>query len=198
MRHSRKTHEPVESAAAGEQITPAATESAAVPDAAPPAEAQAAPAAPAEASAAEEAAAMRDRWLRAEAELQNYRRRAQRDLEEARRSAEEAVLIEVIGALDDLERALEAAGAAGADAAWSDGVRLVAQRLRELLARHGVVPVDPVGEAFDPAFHEALLEVPAGEGVAPGQVVQVALRGSRRGQRALRAARVVVAGHGEG
>ncbi len=134
----------------------------------------------------------KDLWLRAEAELQNFRRRATREWEEGRRLAEESVLLEMVGALDDLERALAAAGAAGAPDAWTQGVALVIQRLHDFLARQGVTVEDPIGQPFDPAFHEALLEVDASEGVAPGTVVQVALKGYRRGGRALRAARVVV------
>jgi molecular chaperone GrpE len=135
----------------------------------------------------------KDRWLRTEADLQNYRRRAQRDAEEARRDAEERVMLEIIAALDDLERALEAARESGAPESWTHGVQLVAQRLSEFLVRQGVVALRPVGEPFDPQFHEALLEVDPPAGVAPGAVVQVALTGYRRGARALRAARVVVA-----
>lgn len=142
---------------------------------------------------ADEVALLRDRWLRAEAELQNFRRRAQREWEEVRRSAEERVLTEMIGVLDDLERAVGAAAEEGADPSWVEGVRLTVQRLGGYLSRHGVEVVDPVGEPFDPRFHEALLEVDAAEGVEPGHVVQVALKGYRRGERALRAARVVVA-----
>jgi molecular chaperone GrpE len=140
-----------------------------------------------------EVAALRDRWLRAEAELQNYRRRAQRDLEEARRGAEERALLDVIEFLDDLERALSAAREAGGDAAWVQGVELVAQRMRDSLARAGVSPISPTGEAFDPRVHEALLELPAPEGATPGTVVQVLRTGYRRGERVLRAARVAVA-----
>jgi molecular chaperone GrpE len=146
-----------------------------------------------DAAAGEAAAALRERWLRAEADLQNYRRRAARDLEESVRRAEESMMHEVIAAIDDLERALEALPDPGAEAAWADGVRLVARRLREHLARHGVEVVDPVGQPFDPAFHEALLEMPAPAGVPAGHVAQVVLRGYRRGARLLRAARVVVA-----
>jgi molecular chaperone GrpE len=135
----------------------------------------------------------RDRWLRSEADFQNYRRRAQRDLEEARRNSEESVMLEVIAALDDLERAIAAAETAGSPDSWTAGVRLVASRLGEYLARQGVTAVDPLGAAFDPAFHEALLEVDAPAGAVPGSVVQVILKGYRRGPRALRAARVVVA-----
>ena len=144
-------------------------------------------------SAGAAAPEFKDRWLRAEAELQNYRRRAQRDLEETRRSSEERVMLEIIAALDDLERAIEASLAAKAPEAHLQGIRLVSNRLNEYLARQGVTILNPVGERFDPNFHEALLEVEPPEGVEPGHVVQVALKGYRRGDRALRPARVVVA-----
>ena len=135
----------------------------------------------------------KDRWLRAEAELQNVRRRASRDWEEGRRQAEESVLHEMLAVLDDLERALAAADPTTATAAWAEGVTLVAQRIRDFLARQGVAVEDPLGQPFDPTFHEALLELEAPEGAAPGTVVQVVQKGYRRGGRALRAARVVVA-----
>ena len=154
---------------------------------------QAAPAAEqAAAPAAEQAGVLRDRWLRAEAELQNYRRRAAREREEARRGAEEGVMLEVVAALDDLDRAVLTAAASGAPGPWVEGVRLVAARLGEFLARQGVTPVDPLGQPFDPLFHEAVLEMEDAE-VSPGHVARVVLRGWRRGERALRAARVVVA-----
>ena len=135
----------------------------------------------------------KDRWLRAEAELQNFRRRALREWDEARRSAEERVMLELITAIDDLDRALEAARGAGAADPWTEGVRLTAQRMREYLARQGVVTLEPLGEKFDPAFHEAMLEVDAPAGRAAGDVVQVVLKGYARGERPLRPARVVVA-----
>jgi molecular chaperone GrpE len=135
----------------------------------------------------------KDRWLRAEAELQNVRRRARREIEDVRRAAEEAVLLDLVALLDDLERALQAATASGGAPAWIEGVALVLQKGREYLERQGVSTVDPVGQPFDPTFHEAILEVDAPEGVASGHVVQVVQKGYRRGARALRAARVVVA-----
>ncbi len=107
--------------------------------------------------------------------------------------AEESVLLEMVGTLDDLDRALASTASAGAPDAWTQGVTLVAQRVRDFLARQGVSAEDPLGQPFDPAFHEALLEVDAPEGVAPGTVVQVAHKGYRRGARPLRVARVVVA-----
>jgi molecular chaperone GrpE len=148
--------------------------------------------APVEAPPGEDPASLRDRWLRAEAEIHNVRRRLQREAEESRRSAEERVLLELIAALDDVERAIEAAAAAGAPASWIDGVRLTARRLTETLGRYGVPVIDPAGEPFDPRFHEAMLETPSDD-VPAGHVLQVVLRGWRRHDRALRAARVVVA-----
>jgi molecular chaperone GrpE len=65
--------------------------------------------------------------------------------------------------------------------------------MRDMLGRHGVTPIAAVGTPFDPSVHEALLEVAAPEGIAPGSVAQEVLKGYRRGERALRAARVVVA-----
>ncbi|HEY6867653.1 MAG TPA: nucleotide exchange factor GrpE [Candidatus Eisenbacteria bacterium] len=145
------------------------------------------------ADAAALAESYRDRWLRAEAELQNFRRRAAREWDEARRGAEERVMLEMIGALDDLDRALGVAAEAGAPEAWVAGVRLTAQRLREYLARQGVVTLEPLGERFDPAFHEAMLEIDAPAGRSPGEILQVVLKGYARGDRPIRPARVVVA-----
>ena len=101
-------------------------------------------------------------------------------------------MLEMVQALDDLERALEAARETSAPESWTGGVQLVANRLAEYLARQGVQAMDPAGEAFDPRLHEAMLEVETRD-VEPGHVVQVVLRGYRRGDRVLRPARVVVA-----
>ena len=135
----------------------------------------------------------KDKWLRAEAEIQNVRRRLMREREDAVRVSEDRVLLEVITLLDDLERALAALPPDQAAGAWAQGVALTAQRMRDTLARHGVVPAPSVGQPFDPAFHDALLEIPAPEGIAPGHVAQEIQRGYQREGRALRAARVVVA-----
>ena len=135
----------------------------------------------------------KDRWLRAEAELQNLRRRLRRDVDEARRNAEEAALLDLVAWLDDLERAIEAAAEGGASPSWIEGVSLVLQKGREILERQGVTAIEALGQPFDPTLHDAILEVDPPAGVAPGGVVQVIQRGYRRHGRALRAARVVVA-----
>lgn len=148
---------------------------------------------PAASDARPEAVDYKDRWLRTEADLQNVRRRAAREREEAVQRAEDSVLLDVIGLLDDLERALAVLTAEQAAEAWAQGVALTAQRMRDMLARNGVTPIAAVGQPFDPLVHEALLEIPAPEGVAPGSVAQEVAKGYRRGERALRASRVVVA-----
>jgi molecular chaperone GrpE len=148
------------------------------------------PAPEASAAPAENAKDMRDRWLRAEAELQNYRRRAARELDEARRAADEPWLLKLIEVLDDLERAIDSARKDGADPAWLKGVDLAAQRMRDQLGRSGVTPIAAQGEPFDPHVHEALMEVDA-EGT-PGTVAQVIRPGWKRGDRVLRAARVAI------
>ena len=146
-----------------------------------------------EATSADEGVDYKDRWLRTEADLQNFRRRAARDREEAVARAQENVLLDAIGVLDDLERALAALTPEQAAEPWTQGVALTAQRMRDLLGRWGVREIEAVGQPFDPAVHEALLEIDAPEGVAPGAVAQVIMKGYRRLERALRAARVVVA-----
>jgi molecular chaperone GrpE len=140
-----------------------------------------------------EEADYKDRWLRAEAEIQNYRRRVQREQEQVRRDAEEAVLRDMVGVLDDLERALTSLTPEDTKAPWVQGITLVAQRMRDTLARHGVEAIDPLGQAFDPVTQEAILEVDAPEGAVPGTVVQVVHKGYRRRDRTLRPARVIVA-----
>ena len=135
----------------------------------------------------------KDRWLRAEAEIQNTRRRAARDRDDAVRASEERILLDMVEVLDDLERALAALPQDQAGNAWAQGVALTAQRLRDALARRGVTPIATVGEPFDPMFHDALLEVSPPEGARPGAVVQEVQKGYARDSRALRAARVVVA-----
>jgi molecular chaperone GrpE len=168
-------------------------------DAAPPARereaepAAAVAAAPEAAALAAEAAEYKDRWLRAEAEIQNVRRRSARDRDEAIAAAESRFLLDLVELLDDLERALAAVAPEHREAAWVQGVALTAQRMRDALARWNVLPIETAGRPFDPTLHEALTEIPAPDGVEPGHVAQEVLRGWRRGERTLRASRVIVA-----
>jgi molecular chaperone GrpE len=139
-----------------------------------------------------ECAEVKDRWLRAEADLVNYRRRAARDLEEAERRGREKLLGEVLSLADDLERALDAAEENEKSGPIHQGIRLVHERVREILRSHGVEVVDPAGQPFDPHVAEALFPVESDAHV-PGTVVSVIEKGYRIGDRLLRAAKVTVA-----
>jgi len=133
-----------------------------------------------------------DARLRAEAELVNARRRALREIEDAERRGAERTLAPVLAVADDLDRALEAAAQAGeGEGALAQGVALVLTRLTEKLATQGVTSIVPVGEPFDPRFHEALSHSPHPT-VPAGHVTHVIGRGWKSGDRLLRAARVLV------
>ena len=139
-----------------------------------------------------EAQQERDEYLelarRTKADFENYRKRVAADLEAAQVRGKVAVAREVIDAVDNLERALEAAGEGESLAA---GVEMVLGGLRETLSRNGVEVVDPKGEKFDPTRHEALSTQP-GEGAESGTVVEVLQKGYVLGEQLVRPARVVV------
>lgn len=134
----------------------------------------------------------KDARLRAEADLQNARRRHLREIDDAERAGAERMLAPVLSLIDDLDRALESADGAGAgDSPLAQGVALARQRMLDTLSALGLVAITPVGEAFDPHAHEAMLHAPHAT-VPAGHVSQVVARGFRQGDRVLRAARVIV------
>ena len=135
-----------------------------------------------------------DRYLRSVAELDNFRKRTRKEIEDARIDAQARVLREMLPVVDNLERALAAAGGneAGNGHSIVEGVRLVLRQFHQALERVGVVPVPAQGVPFDPAQHEAVSQMETGE-AAPGSVVGVLQSGYRIGDRLLRPALVVVA-----
>jgi molecular chaperone GrpE len=130
-----------------------------------------------------------DRLLRATADLENYKKRAAREREEIQKFGIEKVLKDILPVLDGLDRALSSAPP---DDPLAEGVRLVRASMEQALARHGVVGFSALGEKFDPAFHEALLQVPTAEKPA-GTVVLEHARGFRLHERLIRPAMVGVA-----
>ncbi|HWX95719.1 MAG TPA: nucleotide exchange factor GrpE [Solirubrobacteraceae bacterium] len=140
-------------------------------------------------------AAERDEYLalaqRTQADFENYRKRVAR--ESAAAQARGCILLakELLPALDNLDRALEAAAK---DDPLLDGVRIVRSELSAALARTGIESFSPAGEVFDPSVHEAVAtsEQPA-DGAASGTVVEVYQPGYRLGETIIRPARVVVA-----
>ncbi len=130
-----------------------------------------------------------DRYLRAVAELENYRKRAQKERDEVLRFGNEKLLKDIFPVVDGLDRAL---AAAAADDPLRKGVQLVRSNLEQALARHGVTSYSALGQPFDPARHEALLQVPTAD-QPPGTVVVEHARGFLLNDRLARPAMVGVA-----
>jgi molecular chaperone GrpE len=141
---------------------------------------------------------LRDKYLRAVAETENVRKRAEREVAEARAYGIAVFARDMLGVADNLARALEAidpqerTAAEGPLKALLDGVDLTQRELQKTLQKHGIRRLDPLGEKFDPHFHQAMIEVPDAEAPA-GTVVEVMQAGYAIGERVLRPAMVAVA-----
>jgi len=130
-----------------------------------------------------------ERFMRAAADLDNYKKRAARERDEIQKFGSEKLLKDLLPVVDGLDRAL---AAAPPDDPLADGVRLVRASFEQALARHGVTSFSAMGEKFDPAFHEALMQVPTGDKPA-GTVVLEHARGFKLNDRLVRPAMVGVA-----
>ena len=141
--------------------------------------------------------ALKDQLLRALADAENARRRARKDVEDARTYAISRFAQDLLGVADNLGRALENIPAERRDGdeavkAIADGVEMTAREFEAVLARHGITRIDPLGEKFDYNFHQALFET-ADTDRPDGTVVHVLQTGYRIGDRLLREAMVGVA-----
>ena len=138
-------------------------------------------------------AAERDEYLalaqRTQADFENYRKRVARDAAQAQDRGVTKLAKELLPALDNLDRAIEAAEA---EDPLLEGVRLVRSELGAALARLGIEAFAPLGERFDPNLHEAVAQQPV-EGAASGTVAEVFQNGYRMGESIVRPARVLVA-----
>jgi molecular chaperone GrpE len=132
-----------------------------------------------------------DKYLRAVADLENYRKRNKRDLDDARAEAKTKVLKEMLPVVDNLERAVEHAEKSQDPGAVIDGIRLVLRQFLTAFERVDVTPVDAANQPFDPNLHEAISQQESDQ--PPGSVVTVLQRGYKSGDRLLRPALVVVA-----
>lgn len=146
-----------------------------------------------------EIADLRNRLLRAAADMENNRKRAERERQDAQRYAAANFARDMLEVSDNLRRAVatlkddERAGAADSLKAMIEGVEMTDRQLVTIFERHGIREITPQpGERFDPNLHEAMFEVP-GTGQAAGTVVHVLGAGYMIGDRLLRAARVGVA-----
>ncbi|WP_377291346.1 nucleotide exchange factor GrpE [Rhizobium sp. SG2393] len=152
---------------------------------------------PAEALRAENAE-LKDRYLRLAAEMDNLRRRTEREIKDAKTYAVAGFARDMLSVSDNLRRALDAipadARAAGDQGlnTLAEGVEMTERAMLGALERHGVKKLEPVGQKFDPNFHQAMFEIPNAE-VPNNTVVQVVQDGYTIGERVLRPAMVGVA-----
>lgn len=134
-----------------------------------------------------------NKYLRTAAELDNVRKRAAREAEQARKFGLERLAAELLAVLDSLEMGLDAGSSASVESLL-EGKKATLRLLKAVLDKFGVTEICPVGASFDPQFHEALSVQPARDGAAAGSVLAVIQKGYQLNGRLLRPARVVVAG----
>ena len=137
---------------------------------------------------------LRDRFMRALADAENARKRADRDRREAEQYGGSKLARDLLPVYDNLKRALDTANldAAAQSAALIEGVDLTLRELTNVLAKHGVTPIEPaIGEVFDPQLHQAMFEAPL-PGTKAGQIIQVMATGFLLHDRLLRPSQVGV------
>lgn len=144
-----------------------------------------------------EIAKLKDAVIRSEAEMQNIRRRAEKDVEAAHKFSQEKLIKELLPVLDNLERALESATGeeTGAAKAVLEGVELTHKSFSDTLVKSAVVAINPVGESFDPQLHQAMSMVPNPE-VPANTVIAVVQKGYSLHGRLVRPAMVMVSSGG--
>lgn len=145
------------------------------------------------AEAQAEATLNRDRFLRCRADMENYKKRVERQASDQAAAAKRGLLLRVLGVMDNLDRALQhqADEPTGRDS-LATGLRLTAWQFGHLLQQEGLQPIAAVGQPFDPRLHEAV-DTRATDEQPDGTVLQESLKGYRLGDEVLRPARVVVA-----
>ena len=141
----------------------------------------------------QETVQLRELYLRKLADFDNFRKRKDKEMGDFRRQSNAELLRELLPVVDNLERAV----AVGGDDAGGvrTGVEITLKQFKDVLARHGVVEIDPEGKPFDPSQHEAVTRLHT-EAAVPNTVVQVLQKGYLLHDRLLRAALVVVAAPG--
>ncbi|KAA3513648.1 nucleotide exchange factor GrpE [Agrobacterium vitis] len=145
-----------------------------------------------------ENAELRDRFLRLAAEMDNLRRRTERDVKDAKSYAVTAFARDMLAVSDNLRRAIDAVPAEAKEEAQAgltaliEGVEMTERAMLSTLERHGVRKIEPEGQKFDPNFHQAMFEIPNPQ-VPNNTVVQIVQPGYTIGDRVLRPAMVGVA-----
>lgn len=144
------------------------------------------------AKAEAEAADWRDKYLRLQAEFDNYRKRTLKEKMSLVESGGENVIKALLPVVDDVDRALVAMEKSDDVEALRGGVRLISQKFNEVMRQQGVSEIEAVGKEFDVDHHEAVARFPI-EGKASGEIIDVVQKGYKLGEKVIRYAKVVVA-----
>lgn len=134
---------------------------------------------------------LQSRLVRSLADFENYRRRVQKDQDDARKFESLRLVRDLLPGLDGLQRAIQSAEQTGDKQVLIEGVRMVSQQFRDILKLHATEPIEALGKPFDPNVHEALTQIPSADH-EPMTVLQVIETGYRMHDRIVRPARVIV------
>ncbi|MEW5924594.1 MAG: nucleotide exchange factor GrpE [Candidatus Zixiibacteriota bacterium] len=136
-------------------------------------------------------AQLEDRYLRLVAEFDNYKKRTGRQFEDLLKNSNENIIVSILNVIDDFERAL-AAGKESTDyKSLLAGTELIYQNLYNILKKEGVVPLEAVGQPFNPSLHDAMMQMESGE-YPDGVVIQEMVKGYRLNGKVIRHAKVIV------
>jgi molecular chaperone GrpE len=139
-----------------------------------------------------EASRLKEAWMRSAADFDNFRKRARRELEDARKAGREELLKDLLPVFDNLERGIQSAQQAADVRAVTDGLGMILKQFESTLGRLGISKVGTIGKSFDPGVHEAIQQVETSDH-PPGTIVAEVQPGYVAGDRLIRAAMVVVA-----
>lgn len=131
-------------------------------------------------------------WQRAQADLENYAKRAEREKAEIVEFANRSLILNLLPILDDFDKAMDSLPAASSDRSWTEGIKIIYNKFKAVLEAQGVVEIKAKGEHFDPYFHEAVGQAKGKEGV----VVEEVRKGYKFKEKVLRPSMVIV-GSGE-
>lgn len=140
---------------------------------------------------AEEAEEYKDKYIRALAEMENQRKRLERERIDFRRYANESFILSVLPVLDNFERAIKSAEEVDGAKEITEGIKMIFKQLKEVLEKKGVKPFESLGEKFDPKKHEAYLAIES-EKHEPSTIVEEIEKGYLLGDKVIRPAKVAV------
>lgn len=139
-----------------------------------------------------QAAEYLDGWQRARAEFANYKKRVEAERAVLQQTSNEALLLKLLPVVDDFERAFQTLPEDMADVPWVDGIKLILRKLQAILDSENVIPIEAMGQPFDPLLHQAVMQEETTEH-PDGHVIEEMQRGYRLGERVLRPSMVKVA-----